>query len=215
MNYVLFTLLMMLQSVSPGAVKPADRTIVIDKPAFRLYVLENERDTVASFPVALGINYGNKERNGDNRTPDGTFSIRSIEDSSGWGGDASGSDYGPWFMRLSGRWNHVGIHGTNRPESIGTRASLGCIRLHNEDLLKLKQLVAVGTKIIITPDTVAPTFRSICPSKPAKVAHKTYKAKRSFYGSSYKKRNAVYKKRATYTPTKKKKYKKKYRRHRR
>lgn len=187
MNYVLFTLLMMLQSVSPDAVKPTDRTIIIDKPAFRLYVVEQENDTVASFPVALGINYGQKQRRGDHRTPDGTFSIRSIEDSSGWEGDASGSDYGPWFMRLSGQWEHVGIHGTNRPESIGTRASLGCVRLHNEDLLKLRQLVDVGTKIIITPDTVAPTFRTIGSRKTA--APKTYKARKSRYGRKYRKVN--------------------------
>lgn len=190
MNYVLFTLLMMIQSVSPNAVRPIDRTIIIDKPAFRLYVVEQESDTVASFPVALGINYGQKQRHGDHRTPDGTFSIRSIEDSSGWEGDASGSDYGPWFMRLSGQWEHVGIHGTNRPESIGTRASLGCIRLHNEDLLKLRQLVDVGTKIVITPDTVAPTFRTIGSRKTAgAIAPKTYKVKKSHYGRKHRKVN--------------------------
>lgn len=34
------------------------------------------------------------------------------------------------------------IHGTNDPASIGRRASRGCIRMHNEDILKLTELIA-------------------------------------------------------------------------
>ncbi|MDE5686373.1 MAG: L,D-transpeptidase, partial [Paramuribaculum sp.] len=43
----------------------------------------------------------------------------------------------------------IGIHGTNEPESIGTRASMGCVRLHNDELLRLKELVKVGTPVEI------------------------------------------------------------------
>ena len=48
----------------------------------------------------------------------------------------------------------IGIHGTPFPESIGTRATEGCIRLRNEDILDLKQRVKVGTVVIILPDPV-------------------------------------------------------------
>lgn len=42
-----------------------------------------------------------------------------------------------------------GIHGTNTPLSIGTAASLGCIRMYNRDIEELFPLVTYGTKVII------------------------------------------------------------------
>ena len=41
------------------------------------------------------------------------------------------------------------IHGTNRPNSIGTFASYGCIRMYNEDILDLLERVHVGTPVIV------------------------------------------------------------------
>jgi lipoprotein-anchoring transpeptidase ErfK/SrfK len=43
----------------------------------------------------------------------------------------------------------IRIHGTTSPESIGRYASHGCIRMHNEDVEELYELVPVGTKVII------------------------------------------------------------------
>ena len=43
----------------------------------------------------------------------------------------------------------MGIHGTHDPQSIGTDASEGCIRLHNEDLQELRSVVKVGTVVEI------------------------------------------------------------------
>ena len=45
------------------------------------------------------------------------------------------------------------IHGTNAPETIGTRVSSGCIRLTNEDVIDLYSRVSVGTKVIVLPMT--------------------------------------------------------------
>lgn len=42
-----------------------------------------------------------------------------------------------------------GIHGTNDPESIGHAASHGCVRLRNEDVEKLYDMVPVGTPVYI------------------------------------------------------------------
>jgi hypothetical protein len=42
-----------------------------------------------------------------------------------------------------------GIHGTNAPESIGHAASHGCVRLRNEDVEKLYDMVPVGTPVYI------------------------------------------------------------------
>jgi len=43
------------------------------------------------------------------------------------------------------------IHGTNAPQTIGTRVSSGCIRLTNEDVTDLYSRVNVGTKVIVLP----------------------------------------------------------------
>mgnify|MGYP003578307580 CR=1 FL=1 len=43
------------------------------------------------------------------------------------------------------------IHGTNRPSSIGTFASYGCIRMRNPDVIDLFDRVSVGTKVVVTP----------------------------------------------------------------
>lgn len=41
------------------------------------------------------------------------------------------------------------IHGTNQPSSIGHAVSHGCVRLRNEDIAKLYQMVSVGTPVYI------------------------------------------------------------------
>jgi len=51
-------------------------------------------------------------------------------------------------MTLSGGGQYA-IHGTNRPDSIGTFASYGCFRMLNEDIIDLFQRVPVGTPVIV------------------------------------------------------------------
>ena len=41
------------------------------------------------------------------------------------------------------------LHGTNNPASIGQSVSHGCIRLRNEDIAQLYEMVAVGTPVFI------------------------------------------------------------------
>jgi lipoprotein-anchoring transpeptidase ErfK/SrfK len=41
------------------------------------------------------------------------------------------------------------IHGTNRPQSVGTFASYGCIRMYNRDVLDLFERVRVGTPVLV------------------------------------------------------------------
>jgi lipoprotein-anchoring transpeptidase ErfK/SrfK len=43
------------------------------------------------------------------------------------------------------------IHGTNAPQTIGTRVSSGCIRLTNSDVSDLYSRANVGTKVIVLP----------------------------------------------------------------
>jgi lipoprotein-anchoring transpeptidase ErfK/SrfK len=41
------------------------------------------------------------------------------------------------------------IHGTNHPETIGTKASYGCIRMYNRHIVDLFQRVSVGTPVVV------------------------------------------------------------------
>ena len=168
MNYLIFLFTIFMSNLA-GQPIPRVTSIIIDKPAHTLYAMTAEGDTVAAYDCALGRNYGQKQRQGDCKTPEGVFKIVSIENSSAWEGDASGSDYGPWFMRLGGAtpWHSIGIHGTNKPATVGTRASLGCIRLNNADLRMLHRMVAPGCDVTILPDTI--TTDTIFPSAPKPV----------------------------------------------
>lgn len=44
---------------------------------------------------------------------------------------------------------HVGIHGTNNPETIGRASSHGCIRTANWDAARVRELVTVGNSVSI------------------------------------------------------------------
>ncbi len=127
--------------------------LLVIKHLFKLYHYKDGVQ-VAEYYVATGLNSGDKQAVGDMRTPIGRFPIVGIEDSSKWEhdfGDGKGSikgAYGPWFIRLltnsettisKQNWRGIGIHGTHLPESIGTEATEGCIRLKNHDVVKLVQ----------------------------------------------------------------------------
>jgi len=60
-----------------------------------------------------------------------------------------GNPLGARAMYLGG--TEYRIHGTNAPETIGTRVSSGCIRLVNEDVIDLYSRVNVGAKVIVLP----------------------------------------------------------------
>ena len=45
------------------------------------------------------------------------------------------------------------IHGTNEPNTIGTRVSSGCIRMINQDVIHLFRRVPLGARVVVLPDT--------------------------------------------------------------
>ena len=75
-------------------------------------------------------------------TPLGVFTINSR-----FSGRMSG--FGTCFLGLNVPWGSYGIHGTNKPESIGSNASHGCIRLRVKDAEELYALVPNGTRVVI------------------------------------------------------------------
>lgn len=138
--------------------------IVISKKDLNLKVYGKQgNDTVllAQFPACLSKNKGNKERKGDMKTPESPagkpFKITAIQDASTWthdfkDGRGSIKAYGHWFLRLlTPGHSGIGIHGsTNNENTVPGRASEGCIRLRDADIITLKQKYAyVGMPVYI------------------------------------------------------------------
>lgn len=60
-----------------------------------------------------------------------------------------GTGFGTRWMGLNVPWGTFGIHGTNKPWSIGSFASHGCIRMRNRDVEELFEWVRIGTPVFI------------------------------------------------------------------
>ena len=136
---------------------PEARIIVVSKQDMRLRVYDYKGTRLMDYGIACGKNFGQKHKVGDMKTPEGMFFVQSIEDASerthdfGDGrGEIQGA-YGPYFIRLDTPGNKgIGIHGTHDPLSIVTRATEGCIRLNNNDLVELVNVVRPGMMVLVT-----------------------------------------------------------------
>lgn len=89
------------------------------------------------------------------KTPTGDFSItQKIPQPTWWRPDGKAIPYGDPENVLGTHWLSLnlpgyGIHGTWQPETVGTQASAGCIRLLNEEIEELFVLVPEGTPVHI------------------------------------------------------------------
>ncbi len=133
--------------------------IVINLPAMRLFHFKNRGKAVATYPLGIGT----EER----PTPMGDMHVTKKVTKPTWYVPASiaadhrkkGDILPPQV--LPGPDNPLGeyalylskpsylIHGTNKPASIGLRATNGCMRLYPENIKKLYEQAPVGTKVRI------------------------------------------------------------------
>ena len=113
-------------------------------------VLKSGEEIVKIYHVSTG------KDNKDNATPVGTFKIASRIPSPVWF-KPGGQPVPPESPEneLGTRWMgfdtdpHYGIHGTIHPEVIGEPATAGCVRMRNEDVEELFDIVPIGTKVTI------------------------------------------------------------------
>lgn len=99
----------------------------------RLKVLRHGK-MIKSYWVAVG--------NPATPTPIGEYKIV-------YKGENWGPSFGPRWLGLNVPWGYYGIHGTNKPYSIGQHQSHGCIRMHNRDVIELYRMIPLGTKVSI------------------------------------------------------------------
>jgi hypothetical protein len=137
---------------SEGWVKTSDIEIYV--VAGRLLVDLSEKtltyyrggEVVLTSTVAVGT--------GRNPTPTGHFfvtdNVTLTDPNSPWGPHALGlSGRSDTITEYNGGDGIIGIHGTNRPDSIGQAASLGCVRLPNDVITAIHQMVPIGTPVEI------------------------------------------------------------------
>lgn len=133
---------------------------VLPEPSVRLVIRLSDRrvyvyrgDAVeTSFPVAIG-------RSGWD-TPTGEFRVFSMLEDPGWTNPFTDEVFPPgpenplgerWIAFWTDGTNQIGFHGTPNRDSVGQAASHGCIRLYNEDVRELYQLVGIGTPVTVEP----------------------------------------------------------------
>lgn len=130
----LFVLFLSISSFPASASANPKYNILIDLTEEKLFLISKDtNDIVRCFPIASGKT--------STPSPIGTWTI------------ITKGSWGKWFgsrwMGLNVPWGKYGIHGTNKPESIGTAASHGCIRMRNRDVEKLYPFVSQGTIVTI------------------------------------------------------------------
>ncbi|MDB5335786.1 MAG: ErfK/YbiS/YcfS/YnhG family protein [Planctomycetaceae bacterium] len=89
-----------------------------------------------------------------NTTPIGEFTVREkLENPTYYGPDGMVLEPNDPQNPLGERWidigNSFGIHGTIDPESIGKSESAGCVRMRNEDVAEVYDLLTVGSTVTI------------------------------------------------------------------
>ncbi|MFP5506105.1 MAG: L,D-transpeptidase family protein [Gammaproteobacteria bacterium] len=137
--------------------------LVVDASRSRLYVYANRNGTpirVADFYVTIGKAGAGKQREGDNRTPIGIYSVSSFKSprelSDFYGSGAFTLTYPNEWDTRQGRDGHgIWIHGSpSNTYSRTPRASEGCVVLANEDLTRLGQYIVAGKTPVIIAEQV-------------------------------------------------------------
>jgi L,D-transpeptidase ErfK/SrfK len=136
-----------LYPVLPDVVDPVH--LVLRLGQRRVYVYQGDT-LLKSFPVAIG-------REGW-ETPTGTFAVMNMLRNPGWTNPLTGERMAPgpnnplgerWIAFWTDGRNYIGFHGTPNRNSVGRAASHGCVRMYNEDVRQLFEIVQVGTTVIV------------------------------------------------------------------
>lgn len=116
-------------------------SILIEIDSKLLYLIDTDtNEVVKKYVVATG--------KPETPTPIGSFKI---VQKGLWG-----EGFGTRWMGLNVPWGKYGIHGTNKPQSIGSNASHGCIRMNNRDAEELYDIVKIGTRVVIVGGPYGP-----------------------------------------------------------
>jgi len=150
--------------------------LVVNKSQSRLDVYRKLEDDsivrVRSFRASTGLNGGDKQREGDERTPEGIYYfVRIREDNellSKYGLRAFDLNYPNDIDRLKGKDGHgIWLHATDEPERLNEpRTTLGCVVVSNEGIRELSNYITLyRTPIIISENFSFSTPKEIRASR--------------------------------------------------
>lgn len=130
---------------------PTDKEWITINKSKRILTFYRGKEVIKKYPIAQGKT--------NELTPEGKFTIVNKYINPRWGGAgiaipvAGGSAKNPlgyrWMGISHGGGGSYGIHGNNQPNSIGTDASMGCVRMINSDVEELFQLISLKTPVWI------------------------------------------------------------------
>lgn len=122
-------------------------TFVLIRKKDHLLTLYSKGNELKTYPIGVGRAEGDKRQVYDQKTPEGIFRVKKKTDkglTESFGRRWIGIDTS--YFGFKG----IGIHGTNRSETVGKNSSLGCIKMHNSDVKEIYSLLKKGDKVIIT-----------------------------------------------------------------
>jgi L,D-transpeptidase catalytic domain len=131
---------------SDVSITSVDYALKIDLSQHRLLVSQGQR-VIANERIGVGRSV--------TPTPNGLYFVTELlrpPDPHGvYGPYAFGtSAYSKVLTSFDGGNGEVGIHGTDNPSGLGTDVSHGCIRLDNNAITRLAQILPLGTPVTIT-----------------------------------------------------------------
>lgn len=134
--------------IRPGMklkISKATYSITVDVSDNKL-ILWSGGERFKTYPVATGKK--------GHETPVGAFTIENKLENPTWYKTGAVVPPGSPDNILGTRWlgfslEGYGIHGTTLPETVGTDASDGCIRMHNHDVEELYSIVPLKTKVTV------------------------------------------------------------------
>jgi lipoprotein-anchoring transpeptidase ErfK/SrfK len=147
MQSIKFFAILMAAAGEMAAESGPSRRLIVNIPARKIALVENGK-VVKMYSVAVGKK--------STPSPSGSFHIASHVVNPTFSHAGKIVRPGP-SNPVGTRWMSIGykgygIHGTNHPESIGHAASHGCIRLRNQDVQELFELVHVGDEVDLIAD---------------------------------------------------------------
>jgi lipoprotein-anchoring transpeptidase ErfK/SrfK len=137
---------------STGYIRAADVDVVSNPYTIDIALADHRLEVREGDEVVIETDIGVGTQ--DTPTPGGKYYIKELLQPP----DPNGP-YGVYAYGLSGFSNVleefgggdgvIGIHGTNEPELIGQDVSHGCIRVHNDTITEMKEILPLGTPVHI------------------------------------------------------------------
>jgi len=140
-NIIFVVTVIFILNISEYPVKSASKidfnknlAILVDLSEERIYLVDTEKNIILKkYSIASGKL--------ETPSPIGTWKVVGMDK---WSGG-----FGTRWIGLNVPWGKYGIHGTNRPGTIGSEASHGCIRMFNKDIEELYEYVKYGMIVSI------------------------------------------------------------------